>query len=127
MGATSIRRIFRIRDNTEKRRSSNLASFQKLCPGIETAKKDELFVLGQPLNPKSQADLMEKKSNEQKKVNGIVEKLDVHYRDSSIRRTRIILASLVRRNGMNWSIGQSNSRIQKFDNVVSYVHILLVP
>ena len=56
-----------------------LASFQKLCPGIKTPKKDELIILGSPLGPTSQADLLEKKINELEKVNGIVEKLDAHY------------------------------------------------
>ena len=66
-------------DITEKRRSTTLASFQKLCPGIKTPKKDELIFRGSPLGPKSQADLLEKKINELEKVNGIVEKLDAHY------------------------------------------------
>ena len=66
-------------DITEKRRSTILASFQKLCPGIKTPKKDELIILGSPLRPKSQADLLEKKINELEKVNGTVEKLDAHY------------------------------------------------
>ena len=48
-------------DITEKRRSTILASFQKLCPGIKTPKKDELIVLGSPLGPKSQSILLEKK------------------------------------------------------------------
>ena len=55
------------------------ASFQKLCPGIKTPKKDELIILGSPLGPKSKADLMEKNIKELNKGNGIVEKLDVHY------------------------------------------------
>ena len=66
-------------DITEKRRSTILASFQKLCPGIKTPKKDELIILGSPFGPKSQADLLEKKINELEKVKGIVEKLDAHY------------------------------------------------
>ena len=66
-------------DITEKRRSTILASFQKLCPGIKAPKKDELILLGSPLGPKSQADLLEKTINELEKVNGIVEKLDAHY------------------------------------------------
>ena len=65
-------------DITEKRRSSILASFQKLCPGIKTPKKDELIILGSPLGLKSKADLLEKKIFELEKVNGIVEKLDAH-------------------------------------------------
>ena len=71
--------IFSPGDITEKRRSTNLASFQKLCPGIKTPKKVELIILGSPHGPKSQADLLEKKINELEKVNGIVEKLDAHY------------------------------------------------
>ena len=67
-------------DITEKRRrSTNLASFQKLCPVIKRPKKDVLIILGSPLGPKSQAGLLEKKANELEKVNGIVEKLDAHY------------------------------------------------
>ena len=63
----------------EKRRSTILASFQTLCPGIKTPKKDELIILRSPLGPKSQADFLEKKINELEKVNRIVEKLDAHY------------------------------------------------
>ena len=66
-------------DISEKRRSTILASFQKLRPGIKTLKKDKLIILGSPLGPKSQADLLEKKIIELEKVNGIVEKLDAHY------------------------------------------------
>ena len=66
-------------DITEKRRSTILASFQKLCLGIKRPKKDELIFLGSPLGPKSQADLLEKKIKELEKVNGIVEKLVAHY------------------------------------------------
>ena len=66
-------------DITEKRQSTILASFQKLCPRIKTPKKDALIILGSPLGPKSQADLLEKKIIELEKVNGIVEKLDAHY------------------------------------------------
>ena len=66
-------------DITEKRRSTILASSQKLCPEIKTPKKDELIIPGSPLGPKSQADLLEKKINELQKVNEIVEKLDAHY------------------------------------------------
>ena len=66
-------------DITEKRRSTILGSFQKLCPGIKTPKKYELIILGSPRGPKSQADFLEKKTNELEKVNGIVEKLDEHY------------------------------------------------
>ena len=72
-------RNFFLGDITEKRRSTILASFHKLCPGIKTPKKDELIILGSPLGPKSQADLLEKTINELEKVNGIVEKLDAHY------------------------------------------------
>ena len=71
--------FFFLGDITEKRRSTILASFQKLCLGIKTPKKDELIILGSPLGPKSQADLLEKKINELENVNGIVEKLDAHY------------------------------------------------
>ena len=66
-------------DFTKKRRSTILASFQKLCPQIKTPKKDELIILGSPLGPKSQVDLLEKKINELEKVNRIVEKLDAHF------------------------------------------------
>ena len=39
--------IFFPGDNTEKRRSTILASFQKLlCPGMKTQQKDELIILG---------------------------------------------------------------------------------
>ena len=72
-------KFFFIGDITEKRRSTILASFQKLCPGIKTPKKDELIILGSPLGPKSQADLVEKKTNELEKVNGVVEKLNAEY------------------------------------------------
>ena len=50
-------------DITEKRRSTILASFQKLCPRVKTPKKEELFILGSPVGPKLQADLLEKKYN----------------------------------------------------------------
>ena len=66
-------------DITEKRRSTILASFQILCLGIKTPTKNELIILGSPLGPKSQADLLGKKINELEKMNGIVEKLDAHY------------------------------------------------
>ena len=71
--------FFFLVDITEKRRSTILASFQKLCPGNKRPKKDELIILGSLLGPKSQADLLEKKINELEKVNGIVEILDAHY------------------------------------------------
>ena len=71
--------IFFLVDITEKRRSTILAFFRKLCPGFKTPNQDELTILGSLLGPKSQADLLEKKSNELEKVNGIVEKLDAHY------------------------------------------------
>ena len=64
---------------TEKRRSTILASFQKVFPGIKTPKKDELINLCSPLGPKSQADFLEKNFDELENVNGIVEKLDAHY------------------------------------------------
>ena len=72
-------RIFFLGDITEKRRSTILASFQKLCSGIKTPKNDELIILGSPLGPKSQADLLEKKINELENVSGIIENLDAHY------------------------------------------------
>ena len=71
--------IFFLGDITEKRRSTILASFQKLCSGIKTPKKDELIIFGSLLGPKSQADLLEKNIIELEKVNCIVEKLDAHY------------------------------------------------
>ena len=46
---------------------------------MKIPKHDELIILGSPLGPKSQADLLEKKINELGNVNGIVEKLDAHY------------------------------------------------
>ena len=76
--ATNCEIIF-LGDITEKPRSTILASFQKLCPEIKTPKKDELIILGSPLGPKSQADLLRKKVNELENVNGIVKKLDAHY------------------------------------------------
>ena len=48
-------------------------------PPDQTPKKDELIILGSPLGPKSQADLLEKKIIELEKVTGIVEKIDAHY------------------------------------------------
>ena len=63
---------------TKKRRSTRLASFQKLCPGMKTTKNDELIILGSPLGPKSRANLLEKKIDELERGNGIVEKLDAH-------------------------------------------------
>ena len=66
-------------DITDKRRSTILASFQKLCSGIITPKKDELMFLGSPLGLKSQAHLLGKIINEFEKVNGIIEKLDAHF------------------------------------------------
>ena len=62
---------------TEKRRSTILASFQKLCSEIKTPKKDELIILGSPLGPKSQETYRKKIMNW--KINEIVEKLDAHY------------------------------------------------
>ena len=70
-----MRNLF-LGDITEKRQSTILASFQKLCPGIKTPKKVELIILGSPLGPKSEADLLEKKINELETINGIFEKLD---------------------------------------------------
>ena len=71
--------FFFLGDITEKRRSTILASFQKLCPGIKLPKKDELIILGSPLGLKSQADLLEMKINEMEKLIGIIEKLDAHH------------------------------------------------
>ena len=71
--------IFFLGEITGKCRSTILASFQKLCPVIKVSNKDELIILGSPLGPKSQADLLEKKINELEKDNGIAEKLDAHY------------------------------------------------
>ena len=68
--------IFVLRDITEKRRLTIVASFQKLCSGIKTPQKDELIILGSPLGAKSQADLLEKIIVELEKSDGIVEKLD---------------------------------------------------
>ena len=79
LGLKTKHRIFFLRDITGKRRSTLLASFQKLRLGIKTPKKDELIIHGSPLDPKSQAELLEKKINELEKGNGIVEKLDAHY------------------------------------------------
>ena len=50
-----------------------LASFQKLCPGIKTPKKEE------PIVSKSEADLFEKKKNELVKSNRVVDEVDAHY------------------------------------------------
>ena len=66
-------------EGNDGRRSTHLASFQKLCPGIKRPEKDEFIILGSPLGPKSHADLLEKKINELEKGNWIVEKLDAHY------------------------------------------------
>ena len=72
-------RIFFLDDITEKQRSTVLASFQKLCPGIKTPKEDELIILSSPLGPKSQADLLKKTINKLEKSNGFAEKLDANY------------------------------------------------
>ena len=56
----------------------SFSNFPKTFPGIKTPKKDELIILGSPLGPKSQADLLEKKIIELEKVDGIVENLDAH-------------------------------------------------
>ena len=72
-------RKFFLGDITEKRRSTILASFKKLWPGIKPLKKDELIILGSPLGPKLQADFLEKKINELEINNEINEKLDAHY------------------------------------------------
>ena len=62
-------------DITEKRQSTVLTSFQKLCPGIKTPRKMNLSFFVH----RSAADLLEKKIDELENVNGIVEKLDAHY------------------------------------------------
>ena len=54
-------------EGNDGRRSTHLASFQKLCPGIKIPEKDEFIILCSPLGPKSQADLLEKKINELEK------------------------------------------------------------
>ena len=59
-------------DIIEKRRSTNLEFFQKRCPGIETPKKDKLIILGSPLGPKSQADLLERKIMNWTKLKGLL-------------------------------------------------------
>ena len=48
-------------------------------PGINTPKKDKLIILGSPLGSKAQVELLEKKIEDMKKVNQVVEKLDAHY------------------------------------------------
>ena len=53
--------------------------FPKNLHRDQTPKTDKLIILGSPLGPKSQADLLEKKINEMEKVIGIVEKLEGHY------------------------------------------------
>ena len=55
----------------------NFSSFPKNLPRIKEPTKDDLFILGSLLGPKSQADLLEK-INERQKVNGIIEILNVH-------------------------------------------------
>ena len=55
-------------DINGKRRSTILAAFQKLCPGIKTSKKDKLIVLGSPLGPELQADVLQKKINEMETI-----------------------------------------------------------
>ena len=57
----------------------HIASFQKLCLGIKTLKKDELIFLGSSLGPKLQAELLEKKLNELEQGGVIVEKLDAQF------------------------------------------------
>ena len=66
---------------TTLHQSSDNPATTRRSPGPNTKhkKKDELIILGSPLGPKSQADLLEKKIFELEKVNGIVEKLDAHY------------------------------------------------
>ena len=50
----------------------NFSIFPKSLPGIKTPKKDELIILGSPLGLNSQADILERKSTNWKK-------LDAHY------------------------------------------------
>ena len=71
--------IFFLGDVTEKRRLAILTAFQKICPGIKTPTKDELIILGSPLGSKAQVELLEKKIEDLKKVNEVVQKLDAHY------------------------------------------------
>ena len=47
---------------------------RNFCPGIRTPKKDKLIILGSLLGLKSQEDLLETKSIELEKVNGIISK-----------------------------------------------------
>ena len=70
--------IFFLNDITEKRPSTILASFQKICPSVKPPKKDEIIILGSSLGPKSQADLLGK-INELENVIGIDEILNAHY------------------------------------------------
>ena len=66
-------------DITEKRRSTILASFEKLSPRSKYQRNLNISFLIQRSVLKSQADLLEKKINELENVNGIVENLDAHY------------------------------------------------
>ena len=50
-----------------------------LSDGIKTPTKDELIILGSPLGSKAQVELLEKKIEDLKKVNEVVQKLDAHY------------------------------------------------
>ena len=50
--------FFFLNDITEKRPSTILASFQKICPSVKPPKKDEIIILGSSLGPKSQADML---------------------------------------------------------------------
>ena len=56
-----------------KRRSTILTIFQKIFRGIKTPTKDELIILDSPLGPKWHAAFVEKKRNEQEKIDGIAE------------------------------------------------------
>ena len=58
--------IFFLGDITEKRRS-NFSNFTKTLPRDQNT-KDGLIILGSPLDPNSQADLLEKKINELEKI-----------------------------------------------------------
>ena len=53
--------LFILGDVTVKRRSTILASFEKICPGIKTPTKEELIILGSSLGPKSKVEVLEKR------------------------------------------------------------------
>ena len=114
--------------------------------------KDELIILGSPLGPKSQADLLEKKINELEKGKGIVEKLDAHYGFFMLKNCFSLpkLFYFLRTSISSWVGGNRakerdrnsqlvlrstyqifewdrNNSDRNFYNVVRYVHIPLVP